>query len=178
MGWWDIPSVEETEIPKVPHQDPVDNFFFDSQDVVHKEFVQEGKIANAEFYNGVIDRLLNTFNGFFQMRSALEIFSCCTILRPSTKLQVFANFLLKKMLQLFIITPPLYSPDLSPPDYFLFSKLKMKLKGLHIADVAEIQEAVTDELKRTSKKRNFSTAFQKKYDRAKACIYAIVANFE
>jgi len=25
-------------------------------------------------------------------------------------------------------------------------KLKMKLKGLHFADVAEIQEAVTDEL--------------------------------
>jgi hypothetical protein len=52
------------------------------------------------------------------------------------------------------ITPHPYSPDLSPPDYFLFLKLKMKLKGLHLADVAEIQEAVTDELKR-SKKRNF-----------------------
>ena len=28
IGWWDIPSAEETEIPKVPHQDHVDNFFF------------------------------------------------------------------------------------------------------------------------------------------------------
>jgi hypothetical protein len=27
MGWWDIPSAEETEIPKVPHQNHVDNFF-------------------------------------------------------------------------------------------------------------------------------------------------------
>jgi len=43
---------------------------------------------------------------------------------------------------------PLYSPDLSLPDYFLFPKLKMKLKGFHFADVAEIQEAVTDELKK------------------------------
>jgi len=34
LGWWDIPSIEETEIPKVPHQDHVDNFF-DFQ-VVHK----------------------------------------------------------------------------------------------------------------------------------------------
>ena len=33
-------------------------FFFDSQGVVHKEFVQEGKTVNAEFYNGVMDRLL------------------------------------------------------------------------------------------------------------------------
>jgi hypothetical protein len=33
MGWWDFPSAEETEIPKVPRQDHVDNFF-DSQGVV------------------------------------------------------------------------------------------------------------------------------------------------
>jgi hypothetical protein len=33
---------------------------------------------------------------------------------------------------------PLYCPDLSPPDYFLFHKLEMKLKGLHFADVAEM----------------------------------------
>jgi histone-lysine N-methyltransferase SETMAR len=44
-----------------------------------------------------------------------------------------------------------YSPDLSPPDYFLFPKLKMKLKGLQFADVAEVQEAVTDELKKVQK---------------------------
>jgi len=29
--------------------------------------------------------------------------------------------------------------------------LKMKLKGLHFADVAEIQEAVNDELKKAQK---------------------------
>jgi hypothetical protein len=27
MGWWDIPSAEETEIPEAPHQDHVGNFF-------------------------------------------------------------------------------------------------------------------------------------------------------
>jgi len=50
------------------------------------------------------------------------------------------------------------SPELSPPDYFLFRKLKMKLKGLHFADVAEIQEPVTDELKKVQKEE-FSAAF-------------------
>jgi histone-lysine N-methyltransferase SETMAR len=62
---------------------------------------------------------------------------------------------------------PPYSPDLSPPDYFLFSKLKMKLKGLHFADVAEIQEAVNGELKKVQKEE-FSAVLQKLYDRAKA----------
>jgi len=50
------------------------------------------------------------------------------------------------MLLPFITPEPPFSPDLSSPDYFLFPKLKMKLKGLHFADAAEIQEAVTDEL--------------------------------
>jgi len=61
------------------------------------------------------------------------------------------------------LSPP-YSPELSPPDFFLFPKLKMKLKGLHLADVAETQEDVTDELKKVQKRnfrqlfRNFTTA--------------------
>jgi nitrate reductase assembly molybdenum cofactor insertion protein NarJ len=45
----------------------------------------------------------------------------------------------------------------------------MELKGLHFADVAEIQEAVIDELKKVQTEE-FSAAFQKLYDRAKACI--------
>ena len=52
----------------------------------------------------------------------------------------------------------------------------MKLKGLHFADVAVIREAVTDELKNVQKEE-FSAAFQKLYDRAKACMYANGAYF-
>jgi hypothetical protein len=52
----------------------------------------------------------------------------------------------------------------------------MKLKGLHFADVAEIQEAVTDELKKVHKEE-FSAAFKKMYDRVKACIYSSGAYF-
>jgi hypothetical protein len=53
----------------------------------------------------------------------------------------------------------------------------MKLKGLHFADVAEIQEAVTNKLKKVQKEE-FSAAFQKVYDRANACTYASGAYFE
>jgi len=53
----------------------------------------------------------------------------------------------------------------------------MKLKGLYFGDVAVIQEAVTDELKKVQKEE-FSAHFQKLYDRAKACIYANGAYFE
>jgi hypothetical protein len=53
----------------------------------------------------------------------------------------------------------------------------MKLKGLHFADVAEIQESITDELKKVQKEE-FSAAFQKMHDHAKACIYATGSYFE
>jgi histone-lysine N-methyltransferase SETMAR len=82
----------------------------------------------------------------------------------------------KNVTTLYHPRPP-YSPDLSPPDYFRFPKLKMKLKGLHFADVAEILETVTDELRKVQKEE-FSSAFQRLYDREKACIYANEAYFE
>ena len=44
-------------------------------------------------------------------------------------------------------------------------------------DVAEIQEAVTDELKKVQKEE-FSAAFQKVYDRAKASVCASGAFFD
>jgi histone-lysine N-methyltransferase SETMAR len=71
---------------------------------------------------------------------------------------------------------PPSSPDLSPPNYILFPKLKMKLKELHFVDVADFQEAVTG-AKRVQKEE-FSAAFQKLYDRTKYCIYVNGVYFE
>jgi len=64
MGWRDILSAEESEIPNVRHQDHVENFVFDSQGAVHKEFVPEEKTVNAEFYKTATDRLLKRIQRF------------------------------------------------------------------------------------------------------------------
>jgi len=88
---------------------------------------------------------------------------------PVHKAASFCQFLTPKNIRILYHSP--YSPNLSPPDYFLFPKLKMKLKGLHFADVAAIQVGVSDELNRVQKEE-FSEAFQKLYALAKACIYA------
>jgi hypothetical protein len=79
------------------------------------------------------------------------------------------------MLQPFI--PPSVLSRFISARLFSVPKLKMKLIGLHFADVVEIQAVVTDELKMVQKEE-FSAAFQKLYDRAKACIYAKGAYFE
>ena len=91
----------------------------------------------------------NAFNGFVQLRFALEICSSCKIMHMSTKLQEFLNFWPQKMLQHFIAPSTLHI--YLRQTIFCSPKLKMKLKGFHVADVTEIQEAVTDELKKVQK---------------------------
>jgi hypothetical protein len=66
--------------------------FFVSQGVVHKEFVPEEKTVNAEFYKKVTDRHLEHIQGVCPAAFWSRNFSRCTIMRPSTKPQVFANF--------------------------------------------------------------------------------------
>jgi hypothetical protein len=67
---------------------------FDSQGVVNKKFVSEGKTLNAKMYKGVMDLLLKRFRGGLSSCDLLSrFFLFCTIVRPPTKLHVFANFL-------------------------------------------------------------------------------------
>ncbi len=58
------------------------------------------------------------------------------------------QFLAKK--NITVLHHPPYSPDLAPADYFLFSRLKIHLKGHRFDDVSAIQKAVTRDLKAIS----------------------------
>jgi hypothetical protein len=108
----------------------------------HKEFVPEGKTVNAEFYKGALGRLLKRIQ---RIRTAVFCSQDFFLLHdnaPAHNSAHICQFLTTKFTTLY--HPP-YSQDVSPPDYFLFPKFKMKLKGLHFGDDAEIQEAITDE---------------------------------
>jgi hypothetical protein len=96
---------------------------------------------------------------------------------PAHKAASVCQFLAPKNVTTFYHSP--YFPDLPPPDYFRFPKLKIKLKELLFAVVVKIQEAITNELKKIQTEE-FSAAFQKLYNCTKACIYeyADVAYFE
>jgi hypothetical protein len=59
-----------------------------------------------------------------------------------------------------VIPHPLYSPDLAPCDFFLFPKMKLKLKGRRFVTIEEIQaksQRVLDSLT----EKTFQEAFQK-----------------
>jgi len=80
--------------------------FVDSQGAVHREFVPERKAVNAEFYKGIMDRLLKRIQRARPTAFCSRDFSFCTIMLQPTKLQIFANFLPQKMIQPFKLFVP------------------------------------------------------------------------
>ena len=149
--------------------------FSASQHILHKEFVPEGKTVNAEFYKGVTNRLLKRIQRVRPAAFSSRDFFLLHDNAHAHKAASVCQYLTEK--NVTTLYHPLYSPDLSLPEHFLLLKLKMKLKGLNFADVAEIQKAVIDELKKVQKEE-FSAAFHKLHNRTKACIYANGAYFE
>ncbi|PNF23144.1 hypothetical protein B7P43_G06679 [Cryptotermes secundus] len=66
-----------------------------------------------------------------------------------------------------VVPHPPYSPDLAPCDFFLFPKMKIKLKGRRFDTVEEIQ-VETQTVLNTLTKKDFQDAFekwQKRWDR-------------
>ena len=49
--------------------------------------------------------------------------------------------------QITVLEHPAYSPDLAPSDFFLFPKIKERLKGRHFDDVDDIRSNTTAALK-------------------------------
>ncbi|GBN93837.1 hypothetical protein AVEN_38499-1 [Araneus ventricosus] len=72
---------------------------------------------------------------------------------------------------------PPYSPDLAPADFYLFPRLKMKLKGHRFGDSDEVIENATKQLKELSK-NGFLECFEQLYERWKKCVDAGGKYFE
>jgi hypothetical protein len=63
MGWRTFSTTEETALPKSKVKMML-ILLFDSQGFVHKVFVQEGCTVNAEYYKGVLHRLISRIRRF------------------------------------------------------------------------------------------------------------------
>ena len=148
MGGAKLSKTTETAISKIASEEDV-NHFFDAEGVIHREFVPEGQKVNAEFYVGVLDRLLKRIR-----RVRMAKFQSSELLlfldnAPYHNAAIVKKFLENRNVAVLHHAP--YSPDLAPADYFLFPKFKFPLKGQHFQTVEEIQCAVTRELNNISK---------------------------
>ncbi|GFT41754.1 hypothetical protein TNCV_4708121 [Trichonephila clavipes] len=61
-----------------------------------------------------------------------------------------------------------FSPDLSPPDFFLFPRLKLDFKGKWFDNISDIQRSITRLLNSISKE-DFLLSFQDMYSSAQQC---------
>ncbi|KZC08663.1 Histone-lysine N-methyltransferase SETMAR [Dufourea novaeangliae] len=86
--------------------------------------------------------------------------------RPHTAIRML-TFVAKRSVT--VLEHPPYSPDMTPADFFLFPRLKGVLKGLHFADVPDIQKRVTS-LLRAIPQEAFAECFQQLYNRCQKCI--------
>jgi len=77
------------------------------------------------------------------------------------------KFLASKLILIF--NHSLYSPDLASCNYFLFSKLKIKLKKKQFITIFDIQKALAKAIS-TISKEDFLQNFLKLYDCCKHCI--------
>ena len=117
--------------------------FFYSKGVVHKEFVPPGQTVNAAFYVEVLKRLKKRV-----ARVRPEIANTWVLHHdngPSHASMLVREFLAKQTVAM--LPQPPYSPDLVPPDFFLFPRLKSSLKGHHFGTVKNVQAAMTNALK-------------------------------
>jgi hypothetical protein len=99
--------------------------FSNVEGVIHREFVPEGQKVNAEFYVGVLDRLLKRIR---RVRTAKFKSSEWFLLHdnaPSHNAAIVKKFLANR--NIAVHHHPPYSPDLEPADFFLFSKFKFPL---------------------------------------------------
>jgi hypothetical protein len=77
------------------------------------------------------------------------------------------QFLAKKSIPL--ITQPPYSPDLALSDFWLFSTLKIGLKGTRFAPMEDIKSNATAELREIPKEA-FCRCFQQWQNRCSKCV--------
>jgi len=116
--------------------------FFNSQGIVHKEFVPQGQTVNKQYYCEVLERLRKRVCVRPEIEDTWMLHHDNAPCHTAISLN---EFLAKKGIS--VVPQPPYSPDLSPCDFFLFPKLKFHLKGHHFGNLDNIQKVVTDQLR-------------------------------
>ena len=116
-----------------------------------------------------------TWGGSGQANGARTTGCSITTMHPRTPRWLCSIFLPPKTWR-SSPTPP-YSPDLAPCDFFLFPKMKIKLKGRRFDTVEEIQ-AESQKVLNTLTQKDFQDSFQSWQKRSDRCVRSQGDHFE
>jgi len=131
--------------------------------------------ANAVFYCDVLRRLRENVRCKRPQKWQNQNLIIHHDNAPTHRSFKVSQFLAKN--NMTVILHPPYSPDLAPCDFFLFPKLKLRMKGRRFDTIEEIQEKLQLVLD-TIPKRDFQGCFQAWQKRWDRCIRAKGEYFE
>ncbi|UYV66179.1 DBH, partial [Cordylochernes scorpioides] len=92
--------------------------FFDKRGLIHKEFVPQGKTVNAEFYKEVLRRLHKAVKR--KRQDLAQRWRLHHDNAPAHTAFLVTSYLTRIGVE--VLPQPPYSPDMSPPNFFLFPK--------------------------------------------------------
>ncbi len=163
----------EEERPTVVHQERSTKktmlvIFFDHQGVVYHEWVPDGRGIGAVVYQGILDRFREAVR-----RRHPEAWRLSWALlhdgAPAYRATPTVHYLEYHGVR--IMPHPGYSPDLSPPDYWLFARVKKEVRGKHFGTIAALQTAV-DKILKAIPAAEFQEAMDRYPDMLRRCIAA------
>ncbi|KAL7292870.1 hypothetical protein TKK_0013543 [Trichogramma kaykai] len=141
--------------------------FFDSQGIVHQEFVPQSQSVNQAYYRDVLTRLREKVRvrRAASFRQRTWYLHCDTALsRNSLAIQ---EFLAEK--KIACLPHPYYSPDLTPCDFFLFPRVKLFLKGKTFDDVGCMKRSTLAYMQ-SLQTQDYQACFQKLQERWAKCM--------
>jgi hypothetical protein len=115
-------------------------FFFNVEEIVHRQFVTAGKTVNQQFYLNVLKQLCDSLQQKHPGKWQSGDWFLYHYNAPAHTALIAQKFLAKnEMVVVFHHHPPPYSPDVAPYDFFLYPPMKHNLKGRHFPEVAQVQ---------------------------------------
>ena len=136
--------------------------FFDSEGVVHYEFLSQGRTVSKEYCQEVMQRLREAVR-----KKRPDAWRENRWMPQHDNTPSHSSFFVREFLAKHattVLPQPPYYPDLAPADFFLFPKLKSMLRGRHfvsteaittnsLAHLCSIPKTAFQECFRTLKKR-------------------------
>ena len=132
--------------------------FFDSTGMIYMHWVPTGQSVNKEYFVEVLREFRKRFR---QKRPALFIAGQWHFHQDNTPVHnsiLVTDYLTKMGIKTIHHHP--FSPDLAPCDFWLFPKLKEKLRSCHYETIKEMKEAVMKVIDMLTQE-DFHGAFQK-----------------
>ena len=118
--------------------------FYDAKGMIYYEYVQRPQTLNQETFRAIFRR----FDAAHHRRHPHSTVRGCRFLYFDNAPPHKATLTLALIQQLgwTRLPHPPYSPDLAPSDFWLFHHLKRNLRGVRFPSVADLKEAVSEEI--------------------------------